>query len=203
MSQIQGGLGGEFRLPRRLLTDAPEAEARRVLSALLLCAAGGERPPRGEATVRLLARIASDEDFQATLVGARAEARGADLLICREAGEFDRAGAPDVVVPLGESVFDGRFAITCRVAGLRVRPAVGLAAQLDRDAQARLAALPPSVRRGMPAALAEGRAPLLPPPSGDGPILARPITRERLWAALGAYPDEASFWRVENLRRRS
>ncbi|HEY3798723.1 MAG TPA: tRNA lysidine(34) synthetase TilS [Caulobacteraceae bacterium] len=113
LASVREGRAGEFTLPRQLAADG------RLLSALLLCAAGGATPPRGRRLAALQARLAGASDVTSTLAGARIEARGERLLICREAGEFARrdqgvgfvnmatAGRSGPRPPRGEGAGDG------------------------------------------------------------------------------------------------
>jgi len=193
LSGLVQGLGGDLRLPRRAFAGAG---AGRLLSALCLCASGAVRPPRGPEVERLLARLAGSGQAVASLAGARIEARGEEVTACREAGEFRRSGLAPQAVPLGVSVFDGRFEVTADTPGWRVRPLAGIAAQLSAAERDRLARLPAAVRRGLPAAIREGLTPTCPLVADGGPIRVRPLAGQRFLAALGAIADEASLWRV-------
>jgi tRNA(Ile)-lysidine synthase len=195
LSGVAIGRAGELVADRRAIIDRTDAERRRLLGALVLCAAGQTRPPASAALDRLAGRIAVAEPFTATLAGARIEADGARLLICREAGEPARRGAGPAPLPQGESVFDGRFLITTQARGRRIGFLRGHAARLPRDQRARLAAIPRAARGALPVVLAEGETtcPLL---SDTGAIAARPLAWQRLQATLGDIRDEAALWRV-------
>jgi len=189
LSEVAEGAGGELEAPRELFRGAG---ARALLGALCLCAAGGERPPRGEAAERLLARLAGPQDLTACLAGARIEARGGRVRFCREPGELVRVGLEPAPVALGLSVFDGRFELACTAPGWRVRPVRGIASRLARPERERLAALAPAVRAAAPAAIRGDETRLLLFDE-DGPVRARPLSRMRLLAALGGVDDEASL----------
>jgi tRNA(Ile)-lysidine synthase len=191
---VEAGLGGDLSLPRDSL-----AQSRRLLAALALCAAGTTRPPRREALDALLERLASPSAFVRTLAGARIEASADRLAFCREPGELARAQVGETPLPVGLSVFDGRFAVAAFAPGYAVRPLRGLAASLPKPERAKLLALPPAVRPGLPLAHGAGLPPFLPSLRAGGPVIARPLAHERLAAALGAFKDEASLWRVEKL----
>lgn len=179
--------GGSIRLPR----DAAAAH----LAAALLCAAGTERPPRGERLARLVERLRSGEVFAATLSGARVEA-GADVLVCRDAGETARGGLAALDLAPGETgVWDGRWEITAGDAPLTVVPLKGRAAGLSPAQRARLSGVAASVRPTLPLILRSGAAPYCP--TLDGPDLAaegggraRPLVLDRFKAAIGLYDQE-------------
>ncbi len=72
---------GEVEINLEGLTGA---DSRRLLGAALVCAGGGERPPRAAALDRLMARLGKG-DGAATLAGARARWRGERVHLAREA----------------------------------------------------------------------------------------------------------------------
>jgi tRNA(Ile)-lysidine synthase len=193
--EVTAGPGGELTLPRGSV-------ARRLLGALALCAAGTARPPRRETLDALLERLRGQSDFVCALAGARIEASGENLTVCREPGELVRAQVGEAPLPLGQSVFDGRFLLTASAPGYAVRPLRGLAASLSKAERAKLHTLPAAVRPCLPLAQGPGSAPFLPGFRADGPVIARPLTHERLAGALGALVEEASLWRVEKLIER-
>lgn len=195
------GSGGEFTLPRGAFAGLDPVDAGQRLSALCLCASGRSRPPRAEALARLAQRLAASGDFTAVLAGARIEARAGHLLICREAGEFRRAGLGEACLPAGESVFDGRFLLTTADPGWTVQPLRGRAKRLALTERSRLADLPAAVRGGLPVVAGPRQAPTCPVLAQDGPIRAVSLGRGRLLAALGAIQNEASIERVAKLRR--
>jgi tRNA(Ile)-lysidine synthase len=96
-------------------------------------------------------------------------------------------------LPLGESVFDGRFLVTARRPGIRLVPLRGNAAQLPHVERDRLKTVPAPARGALPAIVS---------PSGElscpvlGPSDAASVTLlglARLRAALGAVKDEAAL----------
>lgn len=135
--------GGVFRMPRSL--------GGRALAYGLVCAGGGDRPPRGDRLEGLMARLGSGEDFIATLVGARLEARGEAVWLMREAGEFRRRGLPPLRLEPGQAVvWDGRFEIRVDEPGWQVQAAGGHLAGLEPLARRRISCLPPSARASLP-----------------------------------------------------
>ncbi|ADG09201.1 tRNA lysidine(34) synthetase TilS [Caulobacter segnis] len=178
---------GAVRLPRDI--------AAAHLAAALLCAAGTERPPRGERLERLLQRLRSGEGFTATLSGARIEA-GEMALICRDAGETARGGlAPLSLAPGETGVWDGRWEITAGVEPLTVVALKGRASSLSPDQRARLVTLPAAVRPSSPLILRQGAAPCSPVLDGrdfaaEGGGRARLLVLDRLKAAVGLYDQE-------------
>lgn len=178
---------GSIHLPRHV--------AATHLAAALLCAAGTERPPRGERLARLVERLRSGETFAATLAGARVEA-GADVLVCRDAGETARGGLAPLVLEPGETgVWDGRWEITAGDASLIVQPLKGRATSLTADQRGRLAGVPASARPALPLILRKGAAPALaaldgPDLAAEGGARARPLVLGRFKAAVGLCDQE-------------
>ena len=170
------------------LLAAPRPAA--VLAKALLCASGSSRPPPRPALQRLLASVADEPPFTATLGGARLEARGGRLHLSRDLGRRPPASAP--LVRGRAQVFDGRFELVASTPGYRVASAAGLLAQLSRAERAALHSLPPAARTGVPILLDEAARPRLPHPLGEGPASARSLVAARLAAALGATESESA-----------
>lgn len=164
-----------------------------TLAAVLVCAGGGDRPPRGDRLDRLLTRLKTGETFTAVLCGARLEAGPAHILVTREAGEFARRPRPPLPLPPGvETVWDGRWALTAPEPGWSAVPAAGRLAALSKADRARLDALPPAAR---------GAAPVLIRHDGTAPVLvgaiavARSLVEERLALALDRMTHETELER--------
>lgn len=162
-----------------------------TLAAALVCAGGGDRPPRGDRLDRLLTRLKAGETFTAALCGARVEAGPDHILVTREAGEFSRRPRPPLPLPPGvETVWDGRWAITAAEPGWSVVPAAGRLAALPKADRARLDALPPAAR---------GAAPVLIRNGETAPVLAgsvagtRSLVEERLALALDRMTHETQL----------
>jgi tRNA(Ile)-lysidine synthase len=187
------GEAGDLSATRAVLA-APGG--RSLLGAMLLCAAGGARPPRGDGLERLLSRLATGEDFVATLAGARIETAGKAVNCCREAGERRRGGLGDVALPVGEAVFDGRFLVAATEPGWRVVALRGVGKRLPKADRASLAGLPAAARAALPVAVSPAGDHCCPILRQSGPVLARSLSLNRLQAALGHITDEASLWRV-------
>jgi tRNA(Ile)-lysidine synthase len=179
---------GVIRLPR----DAAAAP----LAAALLCAAGTERPPRGERLERLVQRLRGGEAFTATLAGARIEA-GDEVLICRDAGETARGGLAPLALSPGEmGVWDGRWEVTAGAVPLTVVALKGSASSLSPDQRARLASIPASARPSLPLFLRHGAAPAPAPLDGpdlaaEGGARARSLVLGRFKAATGLCDQES------------
>jgi tRNA(Ile)-lysidine synthase len=185
---FDGDIFGVIRLRRDV--------AATHLAAACLCAAGTERPPRGERLERLIARLRAGETFTATLAGARIEATGDTLRVCRDAGETGRGGLASLTLSAGETgVWDGRYVITAGAAPITVRPLKGLAAGLPRDQRAALKAVPAAARPALPAVIdVHGAASC---PVLVGPSLAMtttecvgPLFLDRFRAATGLIDQE-------------
>ncbi len=190
---VKTGPAGDLEVPRAMLSPPG---ARRLVAALCVCAGGGSRVPRGAALDRLLARLRSNETFTAVLAGARVAAQPEWVRFCREPGELRRRDLGHAPLQPGENVFDGRFVLAIDAPGWSVRPLRGLAARLPAAERRRLADLPAEARGALPLAIRPDQAPTCPVLAQDGPIRVSCLTRTRLFAALGAIPDEASIWRV-------
>ena len=151
------------------------------LAAVLLCASGGDRPPRRDRLESLVVRLASGEDFTATLSGARVAAAGERVTIGREPGEMRRR-PPEAVrlVPGAPAVWDGRYEIVARRPGWTVTAALGRLNALSKADRAVAGRVP---------AWARGALPVLIRDDGNAPVLAwreaevRNLTPRRLWLA--------------------
>jgi tRNA(Ile)-lysidine synthase len=184
---VQEGAGGELDLPRKLLSKR-SAESR-LIGVLALCAAGTTRPSDAASLDRIVNRIA-EGDFAASLAGARIEARDERVMFCREVGERARGGLQPAMLPLGDSVFDGRFVMTAAKPGHSVAPLRGLAAQLPPAQRDRLRAVPGAVRGALPAVIAPSGGVSCPVLAASSAVAARPLGLARLHAALGVIADE-------------
>lgn len=178
-----GDTAGFFRLP-----DLPETE---VLSALIVCAGGGEKLPR-RAEVRRILSGAQSGRTRFTLCGARIEACDGGWLICREPGDMARNGTvPDrnagIWGDIWGDIWDGRWRLPPYARGAQIVMARGWLKRLPPEDRARLAALPAPVRAGWPLLKAGETVRLFP--AGD----LQDLTCERLRAALGHIACEASL----------
>jgi tRNA(Ile)-lysidine synthase len=177
--RLRGGERGEGWLEFDLDLDLP------TLARALLCASGGDRPPKADAVGRMLTRFRSGELRTATLAGARAVVDGDGLLmVVREPG---RAGLGDLRLdPDRASVWDGRYAVAGDRPGT-VRAVAGHASRLAPADRVRLRAVP---------AVARATLPLFLPDDGSGPVLAtnlpqtRCLVAERFRAACGLIAHE-------------
>lgn len=185
---IEQGAGGDFHVPGRLLAGPP-IEQRRVIGVLALCAAGTTRPPATASLDRIARQIVAG-DFVASLAGARIEARGGRVLFCRETGERARGGLQPAALPVGDSVFDGRFLLSATQPGHSVAPLQGLVTQLPRPQRDQLKALPAAVRAALPVVIAPSGEPSCPILAMNRAVSVRPLGPARLHAALGVTADE-------------
>ena len=185
---FEGDRFGVFQLRR----DVAAAH----LAAACLCAAGTERPPRGERLERLVARLRSGEAFTATLAGARVEADGDVVRVCRDAGETARGGLTALSLAPGETgVWDGRYEITADDAPITVKPLKGLAAGLPRDQREALRAVPAAARPALPVVVDAGGAASCPVLVGPSLAMttvecAGPLFLDRFTAAIGLIDQE-------------
>ena len=100
------GSWGLIRISRPAWMQLDPARASVLLSAGLVCAAGGSRPPRGRRLRRLLDVLSGPGPVTATLAGARVVPVRDHLLLGRDQG---RDGPQEALVRLGERLaWDGR-----------------------------------------------------------------------------------------------
>lgn len=196
---FSAGPAGVLTFPRRGFASVSNCDSRaaRRLAAALLSTSGGPRPPRREAVLRLLQRLAEPGMVSAALAGARLDADDDRIVICRNAGEYRRSGPPAESLPQGaETVWDGRFELGAARPGLRVQPLAGLAARLPAAQRRALSALPAAARPGLPAVIdAEGcvTCPIL---AEEASVSVRSLVQARFLAAVGAIGHETMVWRV-------
>ncbi|MGV9009015.1 tRNA lysidine(34) synthetase TilS [Brevundimonas sp.] len=159
-----------------------------TLAAMLVCAGGVDRPPRGDRLAALTGRLATTDTFTATLSGARLQATPDRIHIHREAGEFTRRPPPDLLLTPGiEAVWDGRWAITVDQPGWTVTHAAGRMASLSKADRALLKVLSPAARASRPVLIRN---------APDAPVLAgtvgqaRSLVEQRLALALDAVTHE-------------
>lgn len=158
--------------------------SKTVLASALVCAGGGSQPPRGDRLANLIDRLASNEDFTATLSGARVLAQGETVLIGREPGDLKRRPVPDIPLEPGRpAVWDGRYELTVSEPGWTVTSAAGRLSALSDADRAVLRDVPAWARGGLPVLIRE---------SGADPVLAwrlaevRALAPWRLELALSA-----------------
>ena len=146
--ETRTGTGGEIEIESAVLgTGGPECA--RLLARAVVSAGGGARLPDLVQLQRLIARLGQG-DLDATLAGARLQARNGRLLIARDSGEIRRKGLAAVRAAQGARVvWDGRFELTPPGDG-QVLALEGHAATLAPPDRARLKALPRLVRPALP-----------------------------------------------------
>lgn len=155
----------------------PELE---MLSALIVCAGGGDKLPRQAELGHILnASAAGRRRF--TLCGARIEAHDGGWLICREPGDMTRNGLrPERI----GDIWDGRYRLpACAIEG-EIVPAKGYVNALSREDRLRLKGLPPAVRAALPVLKHNESVRLFA--AGD----LQDVTYNRLGAALGLIRNE-------------
>lgn len=187
------GRAGDLSMPVVDLIKARADDARAVVGAALLCAAGTSRPPRRDRLERLLDDIRGREAFVATLAGARVEGDGAVVRFVRDAGEFKRRGLGDQDLPLGQPVvFDGRFEVTARRAGQRLGPLGGRASAISKVERLALKSTPPRARAATPVVVSSDGL-VSTPLFADQPDTAiRSLVLPRLAAALSVINCETA-----------
>lgn len=186
------GPAADLAFVRADLLRRPNAAAD--LGAALLCASGGDRPPRSERLARLLDRLRGGEAFRATLAGARIESDGVRARLTRDIADRRGGEATDLALPAGAAVvWDGRIELAAAVSGARVGALAARAARLPPSLARALKSLAPSVRAALPLVThADGRS-TLPTLRPDVEVAARALARERLAAARGAIANEEAL----------
>lgn len=178
-------------LDRAAFRRADLPEALRVAGAACLAAAGTSRPPRAAALRALRDQLTGDNAVQVSLAGAEVLVRDGQILWGRTAGEMARSGARDLVLAAGETgVFDGRFEVDAD-GPVTVTRLAGRIARLASTSRARLAAVPPAFRGGLPAVERRDGVHLAGAP-GSG-VRLRPLALGRLAAACGAVASESGL----------
>lgn len=182
---VRADPAGGLTLPRAALA-APDGA--KLIAVASLCAAGTDKPPRGERLERLAAALRGPLPVTATLCGARIEADAHEVRFTREAGEIRRTNRPMLDL-IGESVWDGRFEVlTSRP--IRIAALAGHAARLPATEREALRRVPRAARGALPALVSpagEVTCPILAPTSD---VAVRSLTLERLMAACGAFSNE-------------
>jgi tRNA(Ile)-lysidine synthase len=193
---VEATADGRLVLPRQGLASAPQEAVRRVVSAALVCAGGGVKPPRGVRLDRMIDAIASGEMWVSTLSGARIVTLGGDDAIQfeRDAGERARGGLAAFDLSAGEvGVFDGRYEVRALDAPIQVVGLAGHLRRLDRSNRRRLASIPALNRGALPAVIDCDGAVRLPAPFGDGPAFARSLVGQRFAGSCGLPEREAEL----------
>lgn len=183
----QGATDGVLEVRDDVIRLSRHASAR-ALAAALVCAGGGERPPRGDRLVGVRDRLRTGERFTAVLAGARIQADGDEVLLMREPGEHRRGGQSPLPLPPGvEVVWDGRWALTAPEPGWFATAAVGRLAALSGMDRAQLQALPAAARAGRPVLIRnDPGAPLL----AGSAFKAHALVEARLARALDGMTHE-------------
>jgi tRNA(Ile)-lysidine synthase len=177
---------GAIHLDRDALRQMPPGAGRRILSAAMLCAGGGEQPPRADRVEALWARLVGANDFSATLAGAKLIAAG-EVLIVRDAGETARGGLAAIALEPGlATVWDGRFELRANRPGLAVAPLKGAQSRLDDASRRNLKAVPAEARPALPVVIDETGALACPILAGVEGDWAHSLVSARFSAACGA-----------------
>jgi tRNA(Ile)-lysidine synthase len=185
--------GGEVLADGRIVLSRQDLSGR-LLSAALLCAAGTDRPPRGEPLARLQGRLQAGGPVQATLAGARLVSGEATVQIGRDAGERLRGGlAPVALAQNIPTIWDGRFELTAAEPGWTAAALGGLMARLPAPERHRLKLIPAWARGALPALVGAAGEVRLPAPFGEGPAQAVSLAGPRFAAACGLAARESEI----------
>ena len=182
---------GAISVGRDRLRSADQATVRAFVRQALLCAAGTDRPPRGDRLDRLVMGLLGAGPVDAALSGARVIAGGEQALFVRNAGETARGGlAPLVLTPGRPAVWDGRFEAVADRPGLTLRALKGLAGRLPKPERDRLRAIAAAARPSLPV-MVNGASTMTCPILAEGLVCVRPLAGLRLLAAAGAVATES------------
>lgn len=197
---FEEGPGGALTVDRADLAMAPAALARAWLGAALVCSAGGRRAPRARALDRILAMTRARKDAAATLAGARIAIETSRITIVREGGDA-RSACPQEAdlepgVPL---VWDGRFEVLAREAGLKVRPLAGAMSRLSTPERQAVQQAHPLARPAIPLVERTDGSVFLPRTDSGFPATAVSLIKARMDAACGGIDHETAIvaWRTE------
>ena len=182
---VRADPAGVLTLPRAALA-APDGA--KLVAIASLCAAGTDRPPRGERLERLALALRGPLPVTATLCGARIEADAHEVRFAREAGEIKRANLPTLDL-MGEGVWDGRFEVRAS-RPVRIAALAGHSARLPAAEREALRHIPRAARGALPILVSsngEVTCPILEPASD---VTVRSLVLARLMAACGAIPAE-------------
>ncbi|MFP1129732.1 tRNA lysidine(34) synthetase TilS [Asticcacaulis sp. W401b] len=158
----------------------PAFPAPDMLSALIVCAGGGDKLPRQAELAHILTASAAGRR-RFTLCGARIEAHEGGWLICREPGDMTRNGSrPERI----GDIWDGRYRVPAYAIGGEIVPAKGHLNALPPEDRLRLKGLPPAVRAALPVLKHDESVHLFA--AGD----LQDVTYNRLRAALGLIRNE-------------
>ena len=185
----------------------PRDTALNLLAAAAVCAGGGDKLPKLEKVVALLANLAAGKAL--TLCGARLR-RADDLItISREAGDIGRNRAGTLLLNgMDEAVWDGRFVVRSLQTGEIVAAAAVRGELNDGDRAWRLT-LPEALRDSQPVFVSAGQKDnqnkcLLTNPALRQSDYNAPSTKclvlPRLYAAMGLIATESAQKTIESLR---
>lgn len=180
---------GHAVMDQAAFCDVPEDIGLRALAALVRGVGGGVYRPRLAHTTSLLARLREAGFKGATLGGLRFQARGAEVLVCREG----RALAGPVRLRDGQFDWDGRFSVRVDHAAAESLQVAALGAANWRDIrhQPGLPQLPAMVGGSLPALYREGELVDIPgfsTPDRAGDLSARAVFVAPARAGLAAGP---------------
>ncbi len=195
---------GGLIVPRAALVEESRA-AVRLLQIAATCASGRQALGRPERARTILQRLNCGETFVASLGGARLTA-GRDLLVTREAGEFDRTGGEPAPLHRDRpTVWDGRFELTARREGLAAAPLQGRFSALEAHEKAQLSAVPAAARGALPALLRPGLPPACPILAGRGmtdpDVTVSGLVERQFMAAcgmIGREPESSAIGHMAN-----
>ncbi|MDO9429769.1 MAG: tRNA lysidine(34) synthetase TilS [Phenylobacterium sp.] len=176
---------GAISLPRMALASP---EARKLIAAASLCAAGTAKPPRSDRLERLAAALRGPAPVTATLCGARIEADAHEVRFMRETGEIQRGGLAELWLH-GAGVWDGRFEIRSP-RPVRIVALAGHAASLPATERQALRPVPASARGGLPIIIVPDGAVTCPLLGAAGEVSVRSLVHDRLLAACGVVVSE-------------
>jgi hypothetical protein len=128
------------------------------------------------------------------LGGVRVAASGPAIMLAREVGDSRARGPASITLERdGAQVFDGRFEVETRVAGLSLTALGGRMPKLPRRLRGRLASLHPLARAALPALIDGSGAVSCPTLEPDPRVRIRALISLRLAGACGMVHGEAEI----------
>jgi tRNA(Ile)-lysidine synthase len=183
------GRAGEVSIDLAALSGEPA-----FLAAAIACASGRETLPRAPSVLKLFYRLTQMPQARATLGGTRILARQGQVTVAREIGDGRQGEAPSICLAPGETViWDGRFEVRARAAGLTIGPLAGRAARLDRSMRDLLGGQNAICRPALPTIVDDRGEVSCPTLVRDPRIDIRGLVAARLAGASGAIQSETNL----------
>jgi tRNA(Ile)-lysidine synthase len=171
-------------------------KAQKLLASAMVCVGGSDRLPKRQAIDTIIKGIKTRSLHITTLCGAKLEVFDTHILIARESGDLLRRGQPQMALKTYETkVWDGRYEMASGAEPVLVHSLFGHLSKLSKSDQRKIRDIDLHLRGSLPILNVKGTYVLPKPPL----LVARPLLRGRLYAALGQILSEADISQYENL----